>query len=104
MARHPNKQIEKTHQFTLILAGIRELTPEVVNALYEAGFNDSLVGMMDGVAYIDVNQREGKSLEEAVRAAIIDAAKAGFRVIRVESDAANAIARINTDLLTPERR
>ena len=49
------------HEFTLILSGISELTPEVTDALYEAGFDDSLVGMVDGVAYIDVHHRESDS-------------------------------------------
>lgn len=91
-----------THPFTLILAGVRELTPEVTDALYEAGFDDALVGMVDGVAYIDVNHRESASLEDAIRSAIQDVEKAGFRVVRVESEVANVITRINADLLTTQ--
>jgi hypothetical protein len=87
-------------QFTLILTGIRDLSPEVTDALYEAGFDDALVGRAAGVPYIDVNHRRAESLEQAVRQAIRDMEKAGFRVVRVESDAANVITRINADLLT----
>jgi hypothetical protein len=91
------------HEFTLILAGISELTSEVTDSLYEAGFDDSLVGMSDGVPYIDVHHRESDSLEDTIRLAIRDVEKAGYRVVRVESDAANAITRINTELLvTPQ--
>jgi hypothetical protein len=90
-------------QFTLILAGISELTPEVTDALYEAGFDDALVGMVDGVPYIDVNHRESASLAETIRAAIRDVERAGFRVVRVESDVANVITRINADLLMPSQ-
>lgn len=88
------------HEFTLVLAGISELTPEVTDALYEAGFDDSLVGMADGVPYIDVRHRESDSLENTIRQAIRDVERAGFRVVRVESDAANMITRINCELLT----
>jgi hypothetical protein len=88
-----------TNEFTLILAGVSELTPDVTDALYEAGLDDSLVGMVDGVAYVDVNHRESDSLEDTIRQAILDVENAGFRVVRVESDAASAIARINKDLL-----
>ena len=91
------------HEFTLILSGISELTPEVTDTLYEAGFDDALVGMVNGVPYIDINHRESDSLEDTIRQAIRDVKKAGYRVIRVESDTANAITRINTDLLvTPQ--
>src|SRR5437879_4245409 len=72
----------------------------VTDALYEAGFEDALVGMAGGVPYIDVNHRQAESLEKAVREAIRDVEKAGFHVVRVESEIANAITRINADLLT----
>ncbi len=87
-------------QFTLILTGIKDLTPEVTDPLYEAGFDDALVGMAAGVSYVDVNHRLAESLENAIRQAIHDVEAAGFRVARVESDAANVITRINADLLT----
>jgi hypothetical protein len=116
MAEHPNKHIRAAvryaeglgwvlmkHEFTLILAGISDLTPDVTDALYEAGFDDCLVGMVNGVPYIDVNHRESASLEDTVREAIRDVERAGFRVIRVESDTANVITRINASLLvTPQ--
>ncbi len=91
------------HEFTLILSGISELTPEVTDALYDAGFDDALVGTVNGVPYIDVNHRESDSLDDTIRQAIRDVEKAGYRVVRVESDTANAITRINADLLvTPQ--
>ena len=95
-----NRKENTPCQFTLILAGIKELTAEVTDALYEAGFDDALVGMAAGVPYIDVNHRQAESLDKAVRDAIRDVEKAGFHVVRVESEAANAITRINADLLT----
>jgi hypothetical protein len=95
-----NKKESATHQFTLILAGIKDLTPEATDAPYEAGFDDALVGMAAGLPYIDVNHRQAESLEIAVREAIRDVEKAGFHVVRVESEAANVITRINADLLT----
>lgn len=91
------------HEFTLILSGISELTPKVTDALYEAGFDDALVGIVNGVPYIDVNHRESDSLEDTIRQAIKDVEKAGYRVVRIESDTANAITRINAELLvTPQ--
>jgi hypothetical protein len=95
-----NRKVMEAHQFTLILTGIKDLTPDVTDALYEAGFDDALIGMAAGVPYIDVNHRQAESLEKAVREAIRDVEKAGFHVVRVESETANAITRINADLLT----
>ncbi len=95
-----SRKVMDAHQFTLILTGIKDLTPDVTDALYEAGFDDALVGMAAGVPYIDVNHRRAESLEKAVREAIRDVEKAGFHVVRVESETANAITRINADLLT----
>jgi len=57
--------------------------------------------MAAGIPYIDVNHRQAESLEMAVREAIRDVEKAGFHVVRVESETANAITRINADLLIP---
>lgn len=99
MAKASRKVLD-VHQFTLILAGIKELTPDVTDALFEAGFDDALVGIASGAPYIDVNHRQAESLEMAVREAIRDVEKAGFHVVRVESETANAITRINTELLT----
>lgn len=95
-----NRKVMDAYQFTLILTGIKDLTPDVTDALYEAGFDDALVGIAAGIPYIDVNHRQSESLEKAVRDAIRDVEKAGFHVVRVESEAANVITRINADLLT----
>ena len=86
------------HEFTLILAGVSELSPQITDALFEAGFDDSLVGMVDGVAYVDVNHRHDGPLEETIRQAIRDVQQAGFRVVRVESDVAGVVTRINSEL------
>src|SRR5437868_2097654 len=99
MAKEKKKEAA-SYEFTLILTGMKDLTPDVTDALYEAGFDDALVGMAGRVPYIDINHRRAESLDKAVREAIRDVEKAGFHVIRVESEVANAITRINADLLT----
>jgi hypothetical protein len=89
-----------TQSFTLILAGVAELTPELADALFEATRGDIELNMRDGVAYLEAD-REAPSLREAIVSMIrdVEGANAGVRVIRVESDTANTIARINADLL-----
>ncbi len=88
------------HQFTLILTGFAEITPEVANALYEATGGDIELNMRDGVAFLEF-ERTATSLHDAIIKAIDQVENAGVsvRVVRVESDAANVIAKINADLL-----
>lgn len=95
----------KAYTFTLILSGISELTPELSDALYEATRGDIELEMREGVAYLETN-RSGPSLRDAILATIDDVENAGVgvRVIRVDSDVANTIAKINAELLGPAGR
>jgi hypothetical protein len=88
------------HRFTLILSGVSEITPELADALYAATGGDIELNMRDGVAFLEFD-RASSSLYDAVTSAIaqVEAAGVGARVVRVESQAANTIAKINADLL-----
>ncbi len=88
------------YQFTLILSGVSEITPELADALYAATGGDIELNMRDGVAFLEFD-RTSPSLHEAVTSAIsqVEGAGVGVRVVRVESQAANTIAKINADLL-----
>lgn len=90
----------KTHEFALILAGVSGITPEQANDLFEATGGDIEFSMRDGVAYLEFEQ-EADTLQDAVVSAMHDVKRAdvGVRVVRVESDAANTIAKINAELL-----
>ncbi len=90
----------KTHTFTLILSGVAEITPELADALYEATQGDVELNLRDGVAFLEL-ERTAPTLREAVATAIreVERRRVGVRVVRVESEAANVIAKINADLL-----
>jgi hypothetical protein len=90
----------KKHNFTLVLAGVGTLTPELADALYEATGGDIECQQRDGVTTLEVS-RPAKSLHDAIRGAIrdVEAARCGVKVIRVESAVANTIAKINAELL-----
>jgi hypothetical protein len=90
----------KTHTFTLVLSGVAEITPELADALYEATQRDIELNMRDGVAFVEV-ERPATTLREAITTAIrqVEEAVVDVRVVRVESEAANVIAKINADLL-----
>ena len=91
----------KKHQITLILSGVPEITPHLADALYEALDGDIEFEMREGVAFLDVT-RAARTLKDAITLAIqgVEGAGAGVRVIRVESETANVIAKINADLLS----
>lgn len=88
----------QVQQFTLILSGINEVTEEAADALFEAGCDDGSFASRDGVAFV-MFDREGPSLREAIESAIADVQSAGFGVLRVETDDANVVAKINAELL-----
>jgi hypothetical protein len=90
----------KTHAFTLIIAGVAEITPELADALYSATKGDIELNLRDGVVFLEF-ERTAPTLREAVTSAIreVEGANVGVRVVRVESEAANVIAKINADLL-----
>ena len=68
-----------TWEFTVMLAGVDEITPELAEALYEAGCDDGTVGSSCGIATVSF-AREASSLEQAIRSAIADIQRAGGRV------------------------
>jgi hypothetical protein len=87
-------------QFTLILSGVSEITPELADALYTATGGDIELNLRDDVAFLEFD-RAATSLRDAVSSAIsqVEGAGCGVRVIRVESEVANTIAKINAELL-----
>jgi hypothetical protein len=87
-------------QFNLILSGVAEITPEMADALFQATGGDIEFNMRDGVAFLEFD-RTAISLRDAVTSAItqVEEAGVGVRVVRVESEDANTIAKINADLI-----
>ena len=70
------------HEFILILSNVPALTPEIENALFEAGCDDGTVGMHFGRMAIDFT-RSAPTLKDAILSAIRDVQKAkiGARII-----------------------
>jgi len=74
------------YAFTVILKDESELTEDLAEALVEAGCDDGSSKSCEGVVSIDFD-READSLEQAIRSAVADVQKAGYRVARVEIEA-----------------
>jgi hypothetical protein len=75
------------HSFTLFFGAADVLDDEQFDALYEAGCDDALFGVRDGVQY-GAFDREALSFSEALAGAIRDVASAvaGLEVVRIEPD------------------
>ena len=76
-----------TYHFTVILAGVDEMSEELADALYDAGCDDGSPWSSEGVAAIGFD-RDAESFEHAVRSAIADVQKAGCHVawVKIEPD------------------
>jgi hypothetical protein len=76
-----------SHAFTLVLGGASSLTRELQDALFESGCDDALLGIRDGVVFLDFD-RQATSFRDALLSAIADVerAAAGVSVVRVEPD------------------
>jgi hypothetical protein len=90
----------QSFQFTLILAGVSEITPALADALYDATKGDIELSMSNGITFLEF-ERKAPTLHKAITSAIrqVEGADVGVRVVRVESEAANTIAKINAELL-----
>ena len=59
------------YQFTLIIEGPDLQADAIIDALFEAGCDNALVGRTDGVQYLDFD-RNAPSLEDAILSAVVD--------------------------------
>jgi len=66
----------EVYEFEIILSGDRFFSEEELNALYEAGCDDSSPTMIDGMLFISFD-REAESMDRAVLSAIEDIKKSG---------------------------
>jgi hypothetical protein len=84
------------HLFTLVLADVKELTPDLADTLYRV-FDDGTAGSCNGKVTIDFH-REASSFGEAVQSALEDVRKAALEVARVETEESRLVQNINAAL------
>ena len=87
----------KVFAFIVFLSEVQRSDTTMAEALYAAGCDDGTLFSASGEVAIGFS-RESASLEEAVRSAIADVAKAGFAPTRVEPADAPVFAQINREL------
>ncbi len=83
-----------TFQFTLLVDGPDIQGEDYLDALFEAGCDDALVGSTDGVQYLDFD-READSLSNAIMSAISDVETiTGVEVVRIADAGLISMAEI----------
>jgi hypothetical protein len=85
----------RTYEFTLLVEGADLQTDQAQDALFEAGCDDSTVGVTAGVQHLHFD-REASSSAEALVSAItaVEQAVPGVRVVRVAPDEYVTLAEI----------
>ena len=91
-----------TYRFTVILAGLDEISDDLAEALFEAGCDDGSPWSSQGVAAVGFD-REAESFEQAVRSAIADVQKAGCRAAWVKIEPQDLVGAAPADAGTPSR-
>jgi predicted DNA-binding transcriptional regulator AlpA len=76
----------KTYEFSLVLAGVNENTPNLEDTLFEAGCDDGLLCTYNNTVYIDFS-REAQTYKVAVMTAIkaIESSVLNAKVISVDA-------------------
>jgi hypothetical protein len=90
-----SSSLKKIHSFTIFFTGFDVLDDAQFDALYEAGCDDALFGVRDGVQY-GAFDREAASFSEALAASVHDLifALPGLQIVRIEPDELVTMAAI----------
>jgi len=73
------------YEFALVLTGIRDVTDEAVNKLYESGCDDATISVRSGRVYATF-ARKADSIKDAILSAVQDvrSANIGAEVLRID--------------------
>lgn len=93
-------EMETEHEFTLVLDGITDFSPSIVDALFEAGCDDATISKEGDLVLMDFD-RSAPSMGDAVLSAIADVRKAGMKVARVDRTAPDPSANEQTAPFLP---
>lgn len=75
-----NGECAREHEFVLVLSGVTEIGPRVMDGLFEAGCDDATPSLRFGRVYLTFT-RMAPSLGEAILSAIGDVKKAGIDAV-----------------------
>ena len=92
-----------TYRFTVVLAGLGEISDDLAEALFEAGCDDGSPWSSQGVAAVGFD-READSFEQAVRSAIADVQKAGCHVAWVKIEPEDLVASDSAGDITSAKK
>jgi hypothetical protein len=77
-------KMNKVYQFTLVLDGVDDQTPNLEDALFEAGCDDALINYKNRTVYLHFD-REDEDLEHAIISAIkaVESTDLGAKIVSV---------------------
>lgn len=77
-------KMSKMYQFTLVLDGVDDQTPNLEDILFEAGCDDTLINYKNGTVYLDFD-REDNNLEHLsfLQLKAVESADLGAKIISV---------------------
>ena len=77
------------HNFVLVLSGDAELDGELEDGLFEAGCDDAILALRNGVLYLEFARR-APSLDVAIRSAVRDVRRADLPLTVVSVEAGHS--------------
>jgi hypothetical protein len=86
------KECSGEHEFVLVLEGVKDLSREVMDALFEAGCDDATPSIRFGRMYLTFARR-AKSMKEAMLSAIRDVRRANIGAMIVCVDDCNLVSQ-----------
>lgn len=89
---NPVSACECEHDFTLVLTGLTELTPQFEDALFNAGCDDATISIRSGRVFLTFSRSAG-SLKDAILSAIRDVRKAGIGAAVLRVDACHLVTQ-----------
>ncbi|HUG89197.1 MAG TPA: hypothetical protein VML55_00080 [Planctomycetaceae bacterium] len=76
----------RSYRFTVVVSGVREIEPELADALYAATGGEIEFSVCNGTGFVEFD-RTARDVETAIRTAVEQVQSvAGLRVVRIESD------------------
>lgn len=90
MTTRNNCQTE--HDFALVLRGISHVTPEIEDALFNAGCDDGTISARSGCVFITFS-RLADSMKDAILSAVQDVRKAGIGADVLRVDICNLVTQ-----------
>lgn len=87
----PTQPCEREFDFALVVSGVKELSDEVMDALFNSGCDDATPSIQYGLLYLEFS-RAAPSLKDAIISAIRDVLRSGLPLKVLQVDECNLVS------------